>query len=248
MTEQVYDPERPGQPGSGEKRPDDMRQLPLPFGHKRRFDEAGFVSGRSNAAARTWLFATDAEKNWSENRLALWGGQGRGKTHLLQVWGQRNDAMIVDAAQGLPDIATLLERTPRALALDALPEQGLDELALLRIINTSRERRMPLLMVARMPPSLWTVTLPDLCSRLRATMTVEVGPAEDVLLYRLMLRLLAERQLVVPRQITDWLLQRLPREASVIEDAVSRIDAVTLASGQPFDLRAATRLLADLSE
>ena len=61
-----------------------------------------------------------------------------------------------------------------------------------------------------------------------------------------MLRLLAERQLIVSRQLVDWLLQRLPREASAVEDAVSRIDAMTLASGQPFDRNAANLLLTQL--
>ncbi|NHN87651.1 chromosomal replication initiator DnaA [Acetobacter sp. LMG 1627] len=248
MTEQVCDPERSGPFGSGDGKPEEARQMPLPFRHERRFDEAGFVGARSNAAARTWLFASDAQKSWSDGRLVLWGGPRRGKTHLLRLWGQRQDALIVDAEHGLPDVATLVEQSPCALALDALPDHGVDELALLRIINTSKERQIPLLMTARTPPGRWQVSLPDLCSRLRATMVVEVGAAEDVLLYRLMLRLLAERQLVVSRHVTDWLLHRLPREAVAIEEAVRRIDVVTLATAQPLDRAAASRVLAAMHE
>lgn len=258
MTEQVYDPERPDRPLSGGKTAGEEsvqeagalkeagpRQLPLPFRHERRFDRAGFVTARSNAAARAWLFATDGRTGWPDGRLVLWGGAGRGKTHLLHLWARRENAAIIDVTRdGLPDIVSLMEHPPRALALDGLPESGLDEIALLRIINTTRERHIPLLMTACAPPGRWRVTLPDLESRLRATPVVEVGAAEDVLLQRLMLRLLAERQLVIPRQVSDWLLQRLPREALAVEEAVSRIDRVTLETGQPFDRAAAARLLA----
>ncbi|GBR08420.1 chromosome replication initiator DnaA [Acetobacter oeni LMG 21952] len=216
------------------------------FRHQPRFDETGFVAAQSNASARAWLFSRDAMQGWSESRLILWGAPGRGKTHLLQAWAKRCGAAAMECSDGIPDAAVLMEDAPAALALDSVPTADFDELALLRIVNMAREHRVPLLMTARLPPGRWRVSLPDLCSRLRATMTVELKPAEDALLLRLMLRLLAERQLVVTRPVTEWLLHRLPREARAVHEAVARIDAMTLAAGIPLDRKGAARVLEDI--
>ncbi|NHO32982.1 chromosomal replication initiator DnaA [Acetobacter sp. LMG 1636] len=222
-------------------------QIAFAFAHQPRFDEMGFVAARSNAAARAWLFSGDAVHSWSDGRLVLWGGAGRGKTHLLRAWAARRGALVVGCEAGLPDAAGLMEREPVALALDSVPTREIDELALLRTVNMARERHVPLLMAARLPPGRWTVSLPDLQSRLRATMAVELRPAEDALLLRLMLRLLAERQLVVSRSVTEWLLHRLPREARAVQEVVARIDAATLVSGAPLDRSGAARVLAEMS-
>ncbi len=255
VTEQVCDPERYETAclsgDAGTVTPARCQKFPaqtaFAFTHRPRFDETGFVAAKSNAAARAWLFSDDAVHGWSEGRLLLWGGPGRGKTHLLRAWAERHSASVVECEAGLPDAAALIEPEPAALALDSLPTERIDELALLRIVNMARERRIPLLLAARLPPARWRVSLPDLCSRLRATMTVELKPAEDTLLLRLMLRLLAERQLVVSRAITEWLLHRLPREARAVQEAVARIDAKMLTSGAPLDRVAAACVLADMS-
>lgn len=223
------------------------RQMALPFVHSPRFDEVGFVRAPSNAQARAWLFSGDTIHAWADGRLVLWGSSGRGKTHLLRMWAERQNALLIDCRNGLPDPAMIPEEGPPALALDSLPVSGLDELELLRIINMAREHRVPLLMASRLPPGRWAVSLPDLESRLRATMVVELGAAEDDLLLRLMLRLLAERQLVVARPVTEWLLHRLPREARAVQEAVSRIDSLTLATGQPLDRAAAAQILSDMT-
>lgn len=58
-----------------------------------------------------------------------------------------------------------------------------------------------------------------------------LGPAEEGLLHRLLLRLLAERQIVVGAQVTEWLLRRLPRRASAVRDCVAMLDQAALESG-----------------
>ena len=81
------------------------RQLPLPIPARHAYDEASFLAAGSNEAARTWLGRTEV---WPERRLALWGGEDCGKTHLLRIWADRNAAEVIEgpALSGFPEMAS----------------------------------------------------------------------------------------------------------------------------------------------
>ncbi|MBO1323843.1 chromosomal replication initiator DnaA [Acetobacter sp. TBRC 12305] len=230
----------PAMPSSGGLRgqevsradPAGAEQIGLPFAYRPRFGRSDFVAAPSNAAARAWVLDAEAASRWPEGRMALWGESGTGKTHLLSVWAGRYGAPIMQGSRlNERDVATLLtEGGFAAMALDNAESVPRAQ-DLLHLINLARERRMALLMAARLPPSRWNFALPDLLSRLRATAAVPVGQASGDLLRRLLLRLLAERQLVVAPQVTEWLLRRLPRSAGAVRDCVAMLDAAALATG-----------------
>lgn len=222
-------------PSGGQKRQNEAseaEQIALPFAHRPRFGRSDFVAAPSNAAARAWVLDAEAAARWPEGRMALWGESGTGKTHLLSIWAGRYGAPIMEGSRlNTHEAAMLFEDGGfRAAALDNADKVP-NERDLLHLINLARERRVALLMAARRPPARWPVVLPDLASRLRATASVPLGPAEEGLLHRLLLRLLAERQIVVGAQVTEWLLRRLPRRASAMRDCVAMLDQAALESG-----------------
>ena len=206
-------------------------QLPLPFQHRPAYAAADFLRAPSNEAAWAWL---DRTADWPENRLALWGEAGCGKTHLLHIWAANNGAVVLDGAtlSGWPTLPAA-----GGIAIDHASEA--DEAALLHLLNTAREAGRPVLLAARQPPARWPVALPSLASRLRAVTAVEIGPPEDSLLHALLLRLAADRQLALGTGVAEWLLRRLPRTAAALRDAVARLDQASLAAGG-----AITRVLA----
>ena len=196
------------------------RQLALPFAHLPRFGGADFLQSPSNAEALAWL-AHAAE--WPQRRLALWGEAGRGKTHLAQIWAARIGACVIDGA----DVRLAPPDGPLAIDnAETTPERPL-----LHLLNAAAEAGFPVLLASRAPPGRWPVALPDLASRLRAMLAVEVGPPDDALLRALFARLLAERQIAVSETVQDWLLLRLPRTAAAVRDAAGRLDAAALAAG-----------------
>ncbi len=199
-----------------------FRQLPLPIPARQAYDEASFVAAMSNEAARTWLGRTEV---WPERRLALWGGEDCGKTHLLRIWAGHTGADVIDgpALSGFPEVAS-----PAGVAVDDADRA--EEAALLHLLNTARDLGRPVLLAARMPPARWGIGLRDLASRLRAITTVEVGAPDDDLLRRLLLHWLSDRQLVADATLHDRLLLRLPRSPEVLRAAVERLDVQALTS------------------
>lgn len=196
------------------------RQLPLPFPLSPSRTDVDFIAAPSNEAALTWLARPEA---WPLRRLVLYGPPGSGKTHLLHSWCARMGATLWSGPhlRGVPK--------PAHHELIALDDADLaDERALFHLLNAAGEQGSAVLLAGRDAPARWQTRLPDLASRLRASLAVAIGPAEEALLRPLLTRLLAERQLDVPLAVQSWLLSHLPREAAALVEAVARLDRAAM--------------------
>lgn len=204
------------------------RQLPLPLPHAESFDPADLLEDASNRDALAWL---ERPERWPGGRLALAGPPATGKTHMLRGLSARRGWPVLDGTRlrGLPDVP-VAGAPGEGLAVDDA-DCAAEETALLHLLNICAERRQPLLLAGREPPSRWPVALPDLRSRLRATAVAEVRPPEDALLAALLRKHFADRQLRLDPALAAWLLPRLPREAAAVAEAVARLDRAALAVG-----------------
>jgi chromosomal replication initiation ATPase DnaA len=211
------------------------RQLALPFTYAPQFGAADFLAGPSNEEALAWLVRT---AGWPQGRLALWGPEGSGKTHLLHVWAARDGAQVLAGPS--------LQFTPPQGMLAIDDADGAPELALLHTLNAAAEAGFPVLLSGREPPARWRTALPDLASRLRAVTAVEIRKPDDDLLRALLARLLAQRQLAVPEPVQDWLRLRLPRTAAAMREAAARLDRAALAHGGKVNRPLAAEVLAGM--
>lgn len=214
------------------------RQLALPFPHRPEFATADFLEAPSNAAALAWLGRV---AEWPAGKLALWGEEGCGKTHLLHHWSAREGAKYLPGVElrDLPPIG--------ALAIDDA-DACADEAILLHAMNAAGEAGRPVLLAGRLPPARWRVRLPDLASRLRASVAVKIDPPEDGLLRALLARLLAERHLPVAEGLQEWLLLRMPRTPAAIRELAARLDRAAFALGRAVTRQMAASVLAEMAE
>nr|WP_314074498.1 chromosomal replication initiator DnaA [uncultured Roseococcus sp.] len=202
-----------------------MIQLTLPIERPPSYAAADFVADSSNEEALHWL---SAPGRWPYRRLVLAGPSGTGKTHLLHATAEAQGWAIMHG--------------PSLRGLPALPERGValddadlpaEEEALLHLMNACAEGGLPLLMAAHRPPSRWRVALPDLRSRLAATAVAMLDEPSDALLDALLTKHLADLQFDIPDAfIVSVLRYRLPRRASAIAEAVTRLGRASLVAGR----------------
>ena len=143
-----------------------MKQLALPFESAPAYAAEDFCAAPSNELALRWL---DRPEDWAGGRLVLWGEPGCGKTHLLHIWAAARRASVLDGSR------TLLAASGPLAVDDA--DLAPDETALLHLLNAAAEAGQPVLLAARQPPGRQTYRLPDLASRLRASLAVEIEVA-----------------------------------------------------------------------
>lgn len=220
-------------------------QMTLDFKRQNRFSREHFIYGASNKVIFKWM----KKKDWADGRLWVWGASGRGKSHLLHVWAEENHAFIGEASslsQG-SDGEIFFNEQPLHdpvgnIALDHI-ENLKDEIALLHLLNRSYGEKRKVFIAGRVPPTCFSVTLPDLASRLRATISVEIAELEDASRARLLLSLIAEKQLIISQPVIEFLWKHLPRTSEAMIKALTLLDREALIRGVPITRMLAQELL-----
>lgn len=193
------------------------------------------MPGEPNREALAWLARWP---DWPGPALVLHGPPGCGKTHLARIWATRTAARSVEHAA----LAVTDPNEHPAWVLDDA-EPVTDEKALLSFYNRLREGGAHLLLTARRPVGAWTLSLPDLASRLRAAPSVAIGPPDDALLGAVLLKLFADRQLAVSEGVIEYLVRHMERSFGAAQAVVAGLDAMSLRLQRPITVALARSLL-----
>ncbi|WP_181703637.1 hypothetical protein [Chthonobacter albigriseus] len=204
------------------------KQLPLALPHEAALGRADFLVGESNADATSFI---DAWPDWPALVVLLIGPSGSGKSHLARAWADRSAAPIV-VAEDLAgqDPMKLVGRG--AVAVEDADDPAMDETALFHLLNAARGRGASVLITAHSVPADWGLTLPDLLSRLRAAQPAILGPPDDDLLRRVLVKLFSDRQMEPDIGLIDFVLARMERSFAAANRIVEALDRESLARGR----------------
>ena len=215
------------------------RQLALALPHAESYARDDFLEGPGNKVA---LALVDAWPDWPNRVVVLIGEQGSGKSHLASIWAERAGARAISAR-------TLeVARVPDALATGALVVEdidpaAIDQHALFHLLNLAREQSADVLLTARTIPATWTLTVPDLASRLRAVPVFQLQAPDDTLLRALLVKFCADRQMAVDEGVISYLLARIERSFAAARRMVELLDAEALRRGRPVTRSLAVEVL-----
>ena len=216
------------------------RQLALALDHPESFAREDFFSGPGNAAA---LALIDSWPDWPSRAVALIGPEGSGKTHLATIWATAAGARVVSADKiGALDVPGMLA-TGALVIEDA--DAATDERALFHLLNLAREEQAFLLFAARSAPSAWQISTPDVVSRLRAMPTAQLQAPDDAMLRGVMMKLAADRQLILDDGIVSYLASRIERSFAAARAAIVALDEEALRRGRPPSRALAAELFRD---
>lgn len=216
------------------------RQLAFDLPVKVSRDRGDFFVSEANRLAVARLEDTGG---WTRGKLALTGPEGAGKSHLAHVWAEAEGGTV-----------TRLEALPRldvtgvgaALAVeipDAADFANNVEEALFHLHNHMAAAALPLLLVTRRAPARWPIALADLKSRVEATEVVRIEEPDDALLCAVLVKLFADRQLLVPPALIGWLATRMERSFSAAQRLVAALDETALAEGRGISRALAQQVL-----
>jgi chromosomal replication initiation ATPase DnaA len=204
-------------------------QLAFALDHAESSAREDFLAGPSNAAA---LALIERWPDWPSRTVLLRGPEGSGKSHLAAIWARAAGARTVSPrALGGADVPIAL--ATGALVLENLAEDRFDEAALFHLINLAREDRAYVLITARSAPVNWRIGLADLTSRLRALPVVALESPDDALLRAVVVKLFADRQLVVDESLVGFLVTRIERTFAAARAAVALLDREALRLKRP---------------
>lgn len=219
------------------------RQLAFDLPSGEAFRRADFYASPANAQA---LAAVEAWQDWPGGKLVLVGPEGAGKTHLAHIWATLAGAEVISAAKLLDADLHDLAQAPVAVEdADAIAGDAQAEVALFHLHNLLNGRG--LLVTAASPPRDWRLGLPDLLSRMQAASVAQLQVPDDMLLSAVLIKLFADRQIVVPPNLIPYLVSRMDRSIAAAREWVKFLDARALAQGRPVTRALAAEVL-DLAQ
>ncbi|MBZ8118987.1 chromosomal replication initiator DnaA [Roseovarius sp. LXJ103] len=199
-----------------------------------------FVSG-ANAAAVAMI---EGWENWPARKLVLHGATGSGKTHLTHVWAALSGAEITAATDlttaDIPALASAPVAVEDADRITGTPEA---EHALFHLHNLCLAEGHSLLITARTAPSRWALALPDLASRMEGTPAIGLDAPDDALLSAVILKQMADRQIIPTPGTIPFLARRMPRSFAAVADIVAALDRAALAQKRPVTRKLAAEIL-----
>jgi chromosomal replication initiation ATPase DnaA len=218
------------------------RQLTLDLAHRPALGAEDFFVGPSNRAA---LELMDRWPDWPHWAAVVVGPARSGKSHLANVWRLRSQAQRLRASE-LSESAVALLKADRALLVENLEVGISDEKALFYLLNVAREEKLSILLTSRLAPGDLLITLPDLRSRLRALPLVAIEAPEEALLRAVLVKHIADRQLLVEPEVVDYLALRMERSLEAAQKLVAEIDRRALATRRRVTRKLASEVLVEL--
>ena len=183
-------------------------------------------------------------QGWPARKLILTGPPGAGKTHLAHVWAALSGARIVAAADlATADIPALAGANIAVEDCDGIAGERDTEEALFHLHNLALAEGHSILFTAARPARQWPLTLPDLASRMQGTPASPLREPDDTLLGAVLMKLLADRQILPTSDTVPFLVRRIDRSFAAARDVVERLDALALSSGRPINRTLAAKLL-----
>src|SRR5438105_965512 len=99
------------------------------------------------------------------------------------------------------------------------------------------------LVTAHTPPAVWPVGIRDLASRLKVLPVVAMSTPGDALLRAVLVKLFADRQLVVDERLLSYLLTHIERSFAAMRAVAARLDQEALRQRRPLTRALAAEIL-----
>lgn len=217
-----------------------MTPIQLPLGVRLRDDAtfANYYPGANAAALGYVERLCEADAGWTESLIYLWGGEGVGRSHLLQAaclrFEQRGEQAVylplAEVVEYGPALLDNLEQCELVCLddLDAVAGRSDWEEALFHLFNRLRDSGRRLLLAASSSPRELPVQLADLQSRLTLALVFQLQSLSDEDKLRALQLRASRRGLHLSDEVGRFILTRGERSMSALFDLLERLDQASL--------------------
>ncbi|MEW4466518.1 DnaA/Hda family protein [Parasphingorhabdus sp. JC815] len=183
-----------------------MSQIALPLDTALAGQDERYIITHSNAEAHDHL---QNWQDWPNLTAILIGEPASGKTVMAQQFERDSGGYIVDDAMASHD----------------------DDL--FHLWNHARQEKKPLLLVSSKPVASWGVELPDLKSRLAASLLIEIGPPDEAMITGLFQKYFTARGLSVSQEALSYLGKRMERTYYNVQLLSQNMDRLAIERKRP---------------
>ena len=221
----------------------DLRQQLFNFEFNKSFNSNDFFVSESNFYAYNLLLSWP---NWEKKIINIHGERYSGKTHLIEIFLEKNKGLIIDINK-LKNYDLEKLRFNQNIIIDNISEK-LDESLFYSLIDTIDKYNKFLILTSNKSINDLNIKLKDLKSRLKNCLFAEIQRPDDILIQALITKNLADYQITLDSKLIDYISKRITRSYSKIREFVCTIDEISLKKKKPINMKIIKKILEDKIE
>jgi len=180
-------------------------------------DKDNFFVNNTNLNAYNLLI----DNNFDQN-IFLFGPIKSGKSHLLKMWKEKNEAIILD--NNFNEIINLKKN----IAIDNIFNNKSEE-EIFHIINHCKTFNLKILATSSIELINYNYLLPDFISRLKSFYHIKINEPDEEMCKIILTKFFYEKQIIVKnKEIFDYIFVRVNRTYYDIYLLVEKIDKLSL--------------------
>ncbi len=182
----------------------DLRQQLFNFEFNKSFNSNDFFVSESNFYAYNLLLSWP---NWEKKIINIHGERYSGKTHLIEIFLEKNKGLIIDINK-LKNYDLEKLRFNQNIIIDNISEK-LDESLFYSLIDTIDKYNKFLILTSNKSINDLNIKLKDLKSRLKNCLFAEIQRPDDILIQALITKNLADYQITLDSKLIDYISKRI---------------------------------------
>ena len=215
-----------------------LNQTLLKFELEQNFTYDDFFVSKCNYFAFSLI---ESWPKWEKNILNIYGEKFCGKSHLSEIFKKKNKAIIIKNDEINNNFFNKI-RYYENIILDNL-EFLSDEKTLYSIFNFVEQYNKYLIINSIDSINSIEFTLPDLKSRLKNCIFAKIDKPDDDMIFALVLKHFADRQIKIEKKIIEYITKRIERSYGKIFDFIYKVDQFSLINKKPIDYKSIKKIL-----
>ena len=216
----------------------DLNQLLLQFNYNQNFNYDDFFVSKSN------FFAFELIKKWprwEKNILNIHGEKFCGKTHLANIFYNKNKGIKIYENQINNEIFKKLKLYENII-IDGFKNET-DEKLLYSLFNLVDSDNKFLLVNSITAINEIEFNLKDLRSRSKNCLFAKIDNPDDELMFAIILKNFSDRQIKIDKKLIEFIIKRIDRSYGKIGEFIYKIDELSLKKKKPIDFKIIKEIL-----
>ena len=216
----------------------ELDQLLLNFNFSKNYKKDDFFLSKSNFFAFNLI---DTWPKWEKNIINICGEKYSGKTHLSQIFLNKNKGKILESNKFIFNEAENLRIYQNIILEDF--NNDIDEESIFSLINFVDQNNKYLVINSLKPINEMNFNLKDLKSRAKNSLVAKIENPDDQLIKVLLAKNFSDRQIKIDNKLIEFAVKRITRSYGKIFEFIYKIDEMSLKMKKSIDLKTVKKVL-----
>ena len=215
-----------------------LNQLLLNFKHKQNFNYNDYYVSKSNYYAFQMI---EKWPKWEKNILNIYGEKFSGKTHLVNIFLNKNNGIKVNESEINQDIFKKFKLYENIVIDDY--KNICEEEIMYSLFNLVDQDNKYLVINSLIPINNINFKLNDLTSRSKNCLFAKIDNPDDDLMFAIILKSFSDRQIQIDKKLIDFIIKRIDRSYGKIADFIYKVDELSLKKKKAIDFKIIKEIL-----